>query len=114
MHATMRGLCNSLGGGAFVSSGRRDLNLRARPQPAEITFPQSCISLLAGPSCSRFSWVFLSLDPVLDPVDCGGQGFVDHRELTLGRRVVHVDPGRLDVGVAKELLDRAGGLAGRG
>ncbi len=54
--------------GAFVQSGRQDLNLRPPgPQPEESTLLQSCISLRAGLSCSEFLCISLRLDPELDP-----------------------------------------------
>ena len=61
---------------------------------------------------AEWLWFFLNLDHKLDP-SFRKESIVDESDLVLWRGVVGVDLGRLGVGVAEELLDRADRCAGR-
>ena len=88
--------------------GRQDLNLRPPgPQPEGSVLPQLRCPISAGFSAVDCCSVSLNL---LAPNLFHGrwrERLVDHLDLVLGRGVVGVDLGRLGVGVAEELLDRA-------
>src|ERR1039458_7565565 len=92
----------------FVVSGRQDLNLRPpAPQPESGGSRGCSAPVFTGVWCLGVLASCLHIGPQIGPQALGWEALVDHRDLVLVGGVVHVDLGRLDVGVAEPLLQLA-------